>query len=293
MDSETPQSLYHLLLSARLTTTQRRVAEFIVENPHQAPFMSSIELAKACDVSQPSVMRLANAMGFNRYRDFQERMRDIVIETNNRTGDKEPRRTRFQEVIDGEISNLADLGTLLHTDSTVRGAAEMLMTTPVLPVVGTRASSPVSTYFAYFAAKIRDRVFQVTSADSLGLESLHSAHLQGCTACLVILLPRYPREVSNALSFIKELGVRIVLVTDRPDSPGAPYADSQLIAPVRTQLQFDSQAAPLLMASILIDAMSTSQPQRVSERLEAFEAFVDRQRVFHNSRGRRSDARPL
>ncbi|MGH3087892.1 MAG: MurR/RpiR family transcriptional regulator, partial [Rubrobacteraceae bacterium] len=50
----------------RLSPTQRRLARYIIDNPREAPFLSSVELATRVGVSQPSVIRLSSALGYKR-----------------------------------------------------------------------------------------------------------------------------------------------------------------------------------------------------------------------------------
>ena len=51
----------------RLSPTQRRVARYVADHPREAPFLSSVELAARAGVSQPTVTRLAVALGYGGY----------------------------------------------------------------------------------------------------------------------------------------------------------------------------------------------------------------------------------
>ncbi len=54
-----------------LPTAERKVADFILENPDKASLMVINEIAAAADVSVPSVTRLAKKLGYNGFMDFR------------------------------------------------------------------------------------------------------------------------------------------------------------------------------------------------------------------------------
>ena len=54
-----------------LSVSERRVAEFILENPDVASRMSIVAIANAADVSLPTVTRLTRKLGFEGFSDFK------------------------------------------------------------------------------------------------------------------------------------------------------------------------------------------------------------------------------
>ena len=54
-----------------LPTAERKVADFILENPARASLMVINEIAEAAGVSVPSVTRLARKLGYNGFLDFR------------------------------------------------------------------------------------------------------------------------------------------------------------------------------------------------------------------------------
>src|SRR4028118_1739831 len=63
----------------RLSPTQRRVARYVADHLREAPFLSSVELAARAGVSQPTVTRLAVALGYGGYGEFQRDLRRVVL----------------------------------------------------------------------------------------------------------------------------------------------------------------------------------------------------------------------
>jgi DNA-binding MurR/RpiR family transcriptional regulator len=169
-----------------------------------------------------------------------------------------------------------DLGDL----AAVTKAAALLVQSRPLPVVGLRAAAPLAAYFGYFAAKVHPDV-RVLDAGGTGLlDRIDQARAAGAAAMLAIVLPRYPREVLDALRDARRAGFAIVAITDSAVSPVAGCADVVLPAPVGTQLVFDLHTGPMAMAMVLLQAMCDAAPELAQRRLEEFEANAARRHVF-------------
>ncbi len=81
----------------------------------------------------------------------------------------------------------------------VRKAAELLVASRPLPVVGLRAAAPLAAYFGYFAAKVHPDVRVLDAGGTHLLDRLDQARAAGAGAMLAIVLPRYPRESLDAM----------------------------------------------------------------------------------------------
>jgi len=56
---------------AKLTKTEKRIAEFISKNPKKLITLSALELGKELGVSDASVLRFSKNIGFNKFSDFK------------------------------------------------------------------------------------------------------------------------------------------------------------------------------------------------------------------------------
>ena len=62
----------------QLTPKGRVLAEYVLQNPRQAVFLRTRGLANACGVSEATVMRFVDQLGFVGYKDFIRALRDLV-----------------------------------------------------------------------------------------------------------------------------------------------------------------------------------------------------------------------
>jgi DNA-binding MurR/RpiR family transcriptional regulator len=231
-------------------------------------FLSTIEIAEQAGVSQPTVTRLATALGFAGYPEFRAAMREVVL-----TAPAEPRQGGV-DALGQELDNLAGLRRELGGDA-MASAVRLLASTSPLGVIGVRASAALAEYFGYFARRALPAVSVHTDAGSLD-DAVLQLHQQGARAALFFAMPRYPAATVAAIGLARQLGLATVVVADSPLVPFADDTDVLLVAPVGTGLIFDSHAAVVVLAISLLDAIAGTDPQRTQQRLEAHEALTER-----------------
>ncbi|GAA3115548.1 MurR/RpiR family transcriptional regulator [Planomonospora alba] len=294
--------LDRLLQGRRLSPVQRRIARYLDGNLAEAIFLSSVELADRAGVSQPSVTRFAMALGFAGYPELRQALRPLVVggaegaeagggaaapEADGRgaapaaapaAGRGAGRANDLQAAIDAEIRNLCAVRETLADPSAVTELGAALACCEPLPVLGLRVSSGLATTFAYYARRIHPDVRLLTHGGSELADGLHAARRAGAAWLLAVVLPRYPAEAVAALADARGLGLRTAVITDRREVPFE--ADVVLAAPVGERLVFDSHAAPLALAMVLVEAMADAAPLRTQARLEEYERMTDQAGTF-------------
>jgi DNA-binding MurR/RpiR family transcriptional regulator len=248
----------------------------MVRQAAEAPFLSSVELAELAGVSQPSVTRFAVALGFDGYPALRKHLRDAAPagpETARGTGNP------YQQAIQAEIENLRHLYSLLSDPTPVTRAGHLLAASRPLPVLGLRSAAAQARAFAYFAAKVHPDIRLLDEAGSLLHDRLDHARHSGATALLCFALPRHPRELLDALSHARSLGLTVITIADGAFTPISAHCDLLLPAPVGTHLVFDTVSAPMLLGQVLLEAMCDHLPDAQS-RLEEFDARAAARGLF-------------
>jgi DNA-binding MurR/RpiR family transcriptional regulator len=274
--------LLALLDEHRLTPTQRRIAQCLLENAAEAPFLSSTRLAELANVSQPSVTRFAVALGFDGYPDLRNELRTLLTDGGVEAESSEDmRRNAMQHAVAQDIANLGALAETLADPAPVQAAGRLLAGSRPLTVLGLRASAAIAGHFAYFARKTHPDVRLIDGGGTYLGDRLEQARAAGGTALVAFLMPRWPRETLDAIRTASDLGLRVVTVTDRAMTPAREFSEHVLVAGVGTHLVFDSHAAPMALAMVLLQAMCDATPAcDVQERLEQFEQSAAERRIF-------------
>jgi DNA-binding MurR/RpiR family transcriptional regulator len=272
------EELLVLVDGVRLTPTQRRIAQCLLEHSDKVAYLSAAEVADLAAVSQPSVTRFAMALGYDGYPALRRAIRaPLPI----RSGDD---RNDLQRGVAAEVDNLNRLVDQLADGSpdyaAVEAAAQLLAASRPLPVLGLRSAAPLAAYFGYFAAKVMPDVRVLDHGGSLLADRLEQARAAGATAMLGIVLPRYPHESLDAMREARAAGLAVVALTDSPVGEVADIADVTLRAGVSSRLVFDLHAAPMALTMVLLQAICNAIPAPTQARLEEFEASATRRRIF-------------
>lgn len=267
-----------LFIGHTLSPAQRRISRYVVENATEAAYLNSSELAEVVGVSQASVTRLANSVGFSGYSQMQRVIRRLIQDTITVS---EEYSTKFQRAIQTEIDNLTALKSSLHNESSIRAIAESVIESPCLVVMGQRMTSHLATYFAQHAAKVLPDVRTVTTYGSPAVDTLVQASQRGGKEIILFLSPRLPAELLTHLRLARDLGFRVHAVAD-PDLPSAAaaYCDSIIVAPAGKSLVFDTHAAHMMIGSILLEAITDAASDETRRRLEFYEDVLKTHEVF-------------
>lgn len=270
--------LQKLFEGHRLTPTQRRIAQCMVRRAEDAPFLSSVELAELAGVSQPSVTRFAVALGFDGYPGLRRHLRESQpAEQHDQS--RTTAANSYQQAVYAEIENLRLLAAQLADPTPVAQAGALLAASRPLPVLGLRAASPQARGFAHFAAKVHPDVRLFDEGGTMLADRIAGAVRAGATAMLCFALPRYPREVVDALEQARTAGLRVVTVADSPFAPVAGHGDILLPAAVGTGFAFDTACAPMMLGRALLEAICDGLPD-AQARLEEFDASAAERGLF-------------
>jgi DNA-binding MurR/RpiR family transcriptional regulator len=267
--------------SRHLSPSHRRIARELVDGAPDAVFLSSIELAARAGVSQPTVTRFARALDFDGYTELQSHLRALMVDShgNARTATANVYQRAAREGIHG----LEALESLLEQPDSVVALGRELARTDPLVVLSVGASAPAASYFAYYAARVHPDVRLLPAGGSAVLDGLAQAHHSGGRWVLCFLLSRHPVEVLTGLRFARDLGYHVAVVTDQASDMVRDLSDVVLPVAVGSGLVFNTYAAPMVLAGVLLHAMCEAAPRRTRERLDHHEHMVAAHRVFHSA----------
>ena len=181
-----------------LTPKARLIGDYILNNPRKVIFMTTKELSRAARVSEATVIRFVNQLGYKGYGDFLQELRDIIdteltlIDRVGLTDMKAPESERFRRVVFSEIDNLKQLHESLDLDK-VNRAVELLHASSAVYVVGSRLSYTFAYYLGWSLTKIRTKVHIMRGSDSTCIDFLTIAPEESLV--VIFATTRYPNEL--------------------------------------------------------------------------------------------------
>ena len=202
--------------------------------------MTTRELSEACGVSEATVVRFVNQLGFGGYGEFLQALRDYVdtgLTLQDRAdlpGMKGPG-DRFHKVVFDEMDNLKQFYDSIDMN-TMQMFVDALAKSPWVYVVGSRLSYTFAYYLGWSLTKVRKGVHILNGSDSTAIDWLTNAP----TDSLVVMIStsRYPNELIKLGKVARRLGHRLFVIADSSLCPLIQFAHTALTAP--------SKAIPLI-----------------------------------------------
>jgi DNA-binding MurR/RpiR family transcriptional regulator len=259
----------------RLTHSQKRIAEYIVEHSEAVAFSTVDQMAAQLDVNPSTIVRFAYRLGLNGFPDLQERMRQLVRGQLSRAGELTNGQdvtghlqgTSFGASLSHDIKNLHRTIAGLSADDLQRAAAELVRARRVYVAAGF-ASHALAYYVGYALDRVRGEVFVLGAGNGLSPTPLAEMTAEDCV--LAFTFPRYAVFTYRVASWAKENGAKVIAITDSPISAVGQIADVVLLAAASGTGIDNSMVAPMAVANALLDgatiAAGTSALERVGQR---------------------------
>src|SRR5882672_12581355 len=255
----------------RLTQSQKRIAEYIVEHTEAVAFSTVDQMAAQLDVNPSTIVRFTYRLGLNGFPDLQERMRELVRGQLSRTGDpinesqvaNHPEGTSFGASLSHDWQNLHR--TISGLDAGAVGRAVNILTRARRAyVVAGFSTFPVAQYCALILDRLRSDVSLLASNDAFATPRLVEMKTEDCV--LAFTFPRYASATHRIVMWAKENKAKVIAVTDSPISPVGQIADVVLLAASAGTGMQNSLVAPMAVANALLSGVAAAKGTSALER---------------------------
>lgn len=217
-----------------LTPKARILGNYILNNPRKAVFMTTKELAQACQVSEATVVRFVSQLGYKGYGAFQQALRDFVdteltmLDRTDLSGMHQPGADRLSRVVFEEMENLKLFLETVDMDA-LQKMVDFLETSKSIYVIGSRLSFTFAYYLGWSLTKIRSNVHILKGSDSTAIDWLTNTSPESLVT--IIATTRYPNELIRLGKMVRRLGQTLLVIADSALCPLTQFAHLSLIAP--------------------------------------------------------------
>jgi DNA-binding MurR/RpiR family transcriptional regulator len=275
----------------RLTPAQRRIMQYLIEHYEEAVFLTASQLAENVGVSEATVVRLAQALGFDGYPGMQRKFRqglqdrlstvtrlEHTVDHARQTGDVVVR------VLKEDIHNLSQTLKNISLDIFERAVADLQSAKRIF-VVGLRgAHAPALTLATYLRFLGKQAYLLVPGHGEMWdiVQGLGRSDL-----VVGISFPRYTQITLEVLQHARKKRAKVGAITDSPLSPLARHAHWVLIAACQLDSYIESFTAATSLINALLTAMSIQDPGKTLCILREREALWEEKGVYATNRGAR------
>lgn len=259
----------------KLSKGQKLIANYILDHYEKAIYLTAARLGTIVGVSESTVVRFANELGYDGYPKLQEALEELV----------KSKLTAMQriEVTTERIDHNNVLKSVLQTDAeqirtTIEQADEVVFQEAISKIIdaktiyilGVRSCAGLASFLGFYFNIIFDNVKIVnTNSVSEMFEIIHRVSKDDVV--IGISFPRYSKRVLKALEFSQSKEATIVAITDSPLSPIAGLANYPLVGRSEMVSFVDSLVAPMSILNALIVAISLRKKDEIAKNLEKLE----------------------
>jgi DNA-binding MurR/RpiR family transcriptional regulator len=257
-----------------LSPKKRRVADLIIKDHKKIFLMTAREISQECEVSEPTIIRFANDLGFSGYMDFVQYMKGLLhieltaVERLRKASRQVDELSNLEKYCQNAVKNIENLRNSV-SERDLKRIARIIFKAETVYIVGYRASAALAFYVGYLLKKIRNNVYLDTS---LSWETRDRITRDGkSSVMLVIAFPRYPRKTIELMKLARKYKVKIIGLSDTPKSPIITLSDHYVIIDLESVSFIDPFAHVTVFLAALIHEITFLDNAKAIEYLSKFD----------------------
>lgn len=260
-----------------LSSTEKRIAQFILDDADAVTALPIAELARQAQVSQASITRFAKMLGCRDVRDLKVKLAQSLA-VGQRFIHEEPDLEGIQGIYE-TIINVLTINRRTIDEPALAKAVEWLSDARQILAIGMGGGSTIC------AAEVQHRLFRLglpvtVQSDGL-LVRMMAAAVARQDVVVALSLGGYTQEVVESAAIARQYGAKVVAITPA-GTPLAAQADVLLALVVRENDYIykpsTSRYAMLAMVDVLATALAMANKRQSRDRLRRIKLALDSHR---------------
>lgn len=240
---------------SNLNKAEKKAAQYILEKPEDIVHFSITEFASLSKVSEATIFRLCNKLGYRGYQDLKINLASIIVKPvqNIYEGIKEDDDMYIimQKVMNSSIYSIKN--TISINDSkTLKKAAEMILKANKIMFFGMGASAATALDACH--KFIRTGIPCIYNSDS-HWQAMHAAMAQKDDVLMAFSSSGSNKDLIESIEIAKKCGAKIISITSNEKSPIQKVSDLVLISYGQESMIRSEAMESRISSLILIDCL--------------------------------------
>ena len=256
----------------RFSKGQKLIAQYILKNYDKVAFMTACKLGEAVGVSESTVVRFANALGYSGYPKLQDALQEVIknklttVQRVDMVKEFNDDSAILKKIVKSDMDNIKD--TLEEIDEKAfEEAANRILKAKRIYIVGMRSSFTIAQYLGFYLGIILDSVHVIRTDMGDAFEQV--VKINEDDVLIAISFPRYSKKSYQIVSYAKEKGAHIVSLTDN------------LLLVKSNMVSFvDSLVPALSIANALIVSVGMKEKEDIKQHFDDLEAIWEKYSVY-------------
>ncbi|MCR1874286.1 MurR/RpiR family transcriptional regulator [Paraclostridium bifermentans] len=267
----------------RLSKGQKLIAQYLISSYDKVAFMTASKLGEEVGVSESTVVRFANALGFSGYPKLQDALQELIknklttvqrVEMNQEYSDD---CKILSKVLKSDIDNIKD--TLENLDERMfQQASDKLLNARKIYILGMRSSFSIAQYLGFYLDIILDNVHIIRMDMGDAFEQV--VRITEEDVVVAISFPRYSKKSYQVVDYARSKGAHIISMTDSLFAPIATVADTTLLVKSNMASFVDSLVPALSLSNALVVSIGMKEKDDIKEYFDDLEQIWEKFSVY-------------
>lgn len=268
-----------------LPKSQRKVADYIINNQMEVAFLTLDQLAHLVGTSTTTVMRLTFNLGYSGYSEFQKSLQELLRDktapqTRLEINMKNINNSIWERFAETQIRNIKYTLEGVSED-VLNNFIEMIMQSKRIYCTSVRSGLPVAQYLTQGINRLIGNCELIIADVSDWADK--SVDLTSEDLLIAVSFPRYANRIMDYARIAKNSNCKVVSITDNYSSPLVKYSDLVLSASSTSIAFHNSPVAAMIIADYIISAIAIKYPEKTKERLDKVNSILLSMDYHHES----------
>ena len=267
----------------RLSKGQKLIAQYILNNYDKVAFMTACKLGETVGVSESTVVRFANALGYSGYPKLQAALQELIknklttVQRVEMAHDYSDDFAILNKVLKSDIDNIRS--TLEEIDERAfKEASNKLLRARKIYILGMRSSFVVAQYLGFYLDIILDNVHIIRMDMGDAFDQI--VRINEEDVIVAISFPRYSKKSYQIVNYAKEKGAHVISLTDSLFAPVASLADNTLLVKSNMASFVDSLVPALSISNALAISVGMKEKEDIKQHFDDLEQIWKRYSVY-------------
>ena len=258
----------------RLSKGQRKVGQFVLENPTVVIANGAAEVGRQANVSESTVIRFCYAMDLSGYVELQEEIRSYLMTQNEGVRVSSTYSTgkhhglNYGKIMQRDIQNIQDTIGLIN-DHTLQKSAKWMHEADSIYILGARQAASVASWLSYTLKTLRPNVKQIRTDSDDFVQQINS--MSERTTLIVFSFDKHTKDMKSIVEIAKMKKVKIIAITDSALSPLREYTSALFALGMKNQSSLDIIPVLFSFMHALIEEMISHNKVKYDQYLQSYE----------------------
>lgn len=258
------------------TKAQRKIADFLLLDPHQISFLNLKELSKTVDVTEVTILNFCRAIGLDSFSQLKQEFQKLLLseiqvpkEIQRSLSELSSVVNAYENTIQVQRDNIMQLSRL-NTVESFTACADVLLQADTIYLCGFGVSRIIVDYLRHRLQMINLNVAVVDMGDlSEASLKLNSATPEDCF--ILISFPLYSHHIRSLAELLTHLKIPFIGISDSSNIPMMKLTPYKLLATGQAVVFHNFISNSIALAEILLVLTSYRKKDDLTDYLSKLE----------------------